>query len=1031
MTAKRLVTTLACLLTATVPAGLSAAPETPAPRPRNIVLILADDIGWGDLSCYGATRVSTPNVDRLAREGMRLTDAHAPAATCTPTRYAIMTGEYAWRKKGTGIATGDAALIIDPAVRTLPKLLRQAGYATGAVGKWHLGMGPGPGLTDWNTEIVPGPREVGFDYSFLIPATGDRTPCVYVENQRVVNLDPADPIEVSFRLNEDNYPGEPDGRRDRHTLKMDWDFGHNYAVVNGIGRIGYMRGGKEALWKDEDMADTLAEKGAAFIARHKDTPFFLYFATHDIHVPRVPHPRFVGKTGMGPRGDAIVQFDFQVGAILDALDAHGLADDTLVILSSDNGPVLNDGYKDEAVEKLGDHRPAGLFRGNKYSAYEGGNRVPFLVRWPKRVSPGTTSAALVSLVDCMASFATLTGQRLDEADAPDSFDVSAALTDPAAPGRAALISQDPLLSLRQGQWKFIPENNRPKAPPRPLTGLLGDPDSFVKGTNDPGSWNVPQLYDLSADPRETNNLAGADPDRVAAMRAALEKAKADGRTRPLLRASAASPNIVYILADDLGIGDLGCYNPASQIKTPNLDRLAAQGMRFTDAHSPSSVCTPTRYGILTGRYAWRTRLQSGVLFGLSAPLIARDRPTVAALLKAKGYHTACLGKWHLGLGWHGTTTDDPLLKGGDVDYAQPLSDSPLNHGFDTFFGISGSLDMAPYVYIENDRLTALPTETSAEGGRPGPTAPGFKAPDVLPELTRRAVAHIAARAPAAKSGHPFFLYLPLNAPHTPVVPSAKWKRPHPLGHYACFVEEVDDTVGQILDALDTHGLAENTLLIVTSDNGYAPYVGIVEGDDRRNGTGGVKALEDKGHFPSANYRGYKSELWEGGHRVPFLVRWAGTVAPGSVCHGLTGLQDLYATVAELTDADIPPDAAEDSLSFLPLLRGRPANRQSMILHSVNGRFAIREGDWKLVAWRWSGGFSDRQKKPDGTPVHEGLPDVQLYDLANDPAESVNLAESEPATVKRLLALLEKNVAEGRTTPGPIQANDAPVKIIKP
>lgn len=509
-----------------------AASAAELPRPKNIVLILADDLGWGDVSCYGATAVSTPNVDRLAREGLRFTDAHAPAATCTPSRYAIMTGEYAWREKGTGIATGDAALLITPVRTTLPALLKRAGYTTGAIGKWHLGLGPGPGKTDWNTEIVPGPREIGFDYSFLIPATGDRTPCVYVENQRVVGLDPADPIRVNYRLDEDNYPGELDGRRDRAGLKLDWSHGHYYTVVNGIGRIGYMTGGKKARWVDEKMADTLAEKAVSFIARNKDRPFFLYFATHDIHVPRVPNPRFVGKTSMGARGDVIVQFDFQVGAVLEALDKNGLADDTLVILTSDNGPVLDDGYKDGAVERLGAHRPAGIFRGHKYSAYEGGTRVPFIVRWPHRTPAGKTSAALVSLVDCLATCATLCGQTLAEADAPDSADISAALADPSAKGRASLISQDPVLSLREGRWKFIPSNGNTKRPKHSDRGTLGDPDIFVHGGMDPGSWNVAQLYDTVADPKETNNLAGAQSERVAAMAAALEQAKKNGRTRP-------------------------------------------------------------------------------------------------------------------------------------------------------------------------------------------------------------------------------------------------------------------------------------------------------------------------------------------------------------------------------------------------------------------------------------------------------------------------------------------------------------------
>lgn len=499
----------------------------------------------------------------------------------------------------------------------------------------------------------------------------------------------------------------------------------------------------------------------------------------------------------------------------------------------------------------------------------------------------------------------------------------------------------------------------------------------------------------------------------------------------LTQGATQPPNIVVILADDLGIGDPGCYNRASLIKTPNIDRLAGEGMRFTDAHSPSSVCTPTRYGLLTGRYAWRTRLQKGVLFGLSSPLIAPDRATVASLLKTAGYSTACIGKWHLGLGWSGKTTDDPLLKGGDIDYSKKISDSPITHGFDSFFGIAGSLDMPPYTFIDNDHVMAQPTKITGEGGRKGPTAQGFHAPDVLPEITRRAVAYITARAPDAKNGKPFFLYLPLNAPHTPVVPSGSWKHEHPLGHYAGFVEQVDDTVGRVLAAIDAQGLTQQTLVIVTSDNGYAPYVGIVEGDDRSSGKGGVKALERLGHFPSAAYRGYKSELWEGGHRVPFLVRWSGTVQAGTVCNSLLGLNDLFATFAELNSAAVPESAAEDSISFLPLLRGQTGTRTNLIVHSLNGRFAIRDGQWKLVVWCGSGGYSDGQKKPDGTPIYANLPENQLYDLSADPSEAVNLASQNSDTVKRLLSLLEKQVAAGRSTPGAPTTNDVPVKIFKP
>lgn len=483
-------------------------------RPRNIVIIYADDLGYGDLSCYGAHRVSTPNVDRLAREGLRFTSAHATSATCTPSRFALISGEYPWRRDGTGVLPGDAALVIDTQRATLPAILQRAGYATAAIGKWHLGLGAPNQSIDWNQPIAPGPREVGFDTSFIMAATADRVPCVYLENQRVVGLDPADPLRVSYK---EPFPGEPTGVSDRANLKLNWSHGHNMAVVNGIGRIGYFTGGRAAQWVDEDMADTFTRKAVDFINRQKDRPFFLYFAPHDIHVPRVPHPRFVGRTAMGARGDAIVQFDWQVGEIFAALERHGLTRDTLVILSSDNGPVLDDGYQDGAVEKLGDHRPAAQLRGGKYSRFEAGTRVPLLVRWPARVRPGV-SDALVSQVDFLATFAALTGQKLAAADAPDSLDQTAALLGESPHGRDYVIEHNNKLALREGRWKFI----------APAGG-----EAVLKFTaSQTANLPAPQLYDLANDPSETQNLATTEPARTATMAARLTAFKTTLRTRP-------------------------------------------------------------------------------------------------------------------------------------------------------------------------------------------------------------------------------------------------------------------------------------------------------------------------------------------------------------------------------------------------------------------------------------------------------------------------------------------------------------------
>lgn len=496
-----------------VAAALPWAQSATAQGRPNVVLIYTDDLGYGDVSAYGAGALRTPNIDRLAKEGMRFTDAHATAATCTPSRYALLTGEYGWRKPGTGILPGNAALIIAPGRTTLPSILKRAGYSTGVVGKWHLGLGP-QGGPDWNGDVTPGPNDVGFDFSFIMAATGDRVPTVYVENRRTVGADPADPIVVSYGK---PVGGTATGSDHPELLKLHPSHGHDQTIVNGISRIGYMAGGRAALWKDEDMADVFTGKAVSFIETHKDTPFFLYFATHDPHVPRVPHPRFVGSTTLGPRGDAIAQVDWSVGEILRTLDRLNLARNTLVIFTSDNGPVIDDGYKDEAVAKLGSHKPSGPYRGGKYSNFEAGTRVPFIVRWPGLVSPGT-SGALLSQVDLLASLAGLTGQRLATIDAPDSLDMMATMLGKTTTGRAELVEEAGALSLRQGRWKYIEPSNRQK---------------INKNTNtELGNDSSPQLYDLETDPGETQNLTVREPARVSSMAAALEALRKAGRTRP-------------------------------------------------------------------------------------------------------------------------------------------------------------------------------------------------------------------------------------------------------------------------------------------------------------------------------------------------------------------------------------------------------------------------------------------------------------------------------------------------------------------
>jgi arylsulfatase A-like enzyme len=483
-----------------------------AAPPPNIVLLYADDIGYGDLSCYGATSVQTPNLDRLARSGVRFTDAHCSSATCTPSRYTMLTGEYAWRKKGTGVLPGDARLIIDPARPTLPRMLQSAGYRTGVVGKWHLGLGNGN--VDWNTEIRPGPLEIGFDSAFLMPATGDRVPCVYVKDRRVLNLDPKDPIRVDYTK---PFPNEPTGKANPELLRMHPSHGHDMAIVNGVSRIGYMTGSKSALWNDEDMAEAFANAGTSFIDQSRKQPFFLYFATHDVHVPRLPNPRFKGKTSMGPRGDAIAELDWTAGKILAHLDSRGLTRNTLVLFSSDNGPVVDDGYEDDAVAKLGSHKPAGPLRGGKYSNFEGGTRIPLLASWPARIKP-SVSSALVGQQDFFASFAALAGQKLTEDAAPDSFNVLPALLGEAKTGREWIIEHSRSLSMRKGKLKYIEP--------------AGGPAIQVNTNTETGAAPKPQLYDVSTDIGETKDLAAQMPAQVKELSDLLAWAKANPRTRP-------------------------------------------------------------------------------------------------------------------------------------------------------------------------------------------------------------------------------------------------------------------------------------------------------------------------------------------------------------------------------------------------------------------------------------------------------------------------------------------------------------------
>lgn len=474
----------------------------------NVILIVADDLGYGDLSCYGATRVSTPHVDSQAASGIRFTDAHSVAATSTPSRYALFTGQYSWRRNDTGIAAGNAGMVIRPEQTTLADVFKSAGYATGAIGKWHLGMGDKTASQDWNGLITPGPQDLGFDYSYLMAATGDRVPCVWIENQRVANYDAEAPIYVSYKT---PFPGEPLGKDHPELLtklKPEPGHGHNQAIVNGISRIGYMKGGGKALWQDENIADTIAAKAVNYIKAHKDSAFFLYVGTNDIHVPRYPHPRFQGKSGMGYRGDAILQFDWTVGEIVRALKEEGIEENTLILLTSDNGPVVNDGYLDQAFELLGDHRPWGDLRGGKYSIFEAGTRVPLIACWPGKIEPGV-SDALMSHIDFFASFGRLVDADRQKYATMDSRDHLNALLGKDAEGRDYVIEAAQTLSISDGEWKYIV--------PCKYT-------SYYKITHtETGNSPEEQLYNLKEDVGERQNLASQYPEKVAELQELLGK----------------------------------------------------------------------------------------------------------------------------------------------------------------------------------------------------------------------------------------------------------------------------------------------------------------------------------------------------------------------------------------------------------------------------------------------------------------------------------------------------------------------------
>ncbi len=479
------------------------------------------------------------------------------------------------------------------------------------------------------------------------------------------------------------------------------------------------------------------------------------------------------------------------------------------------------------------------------------------------------------------------------------------------------------------------------------------------------------------------------------------------------------PNIIVVLADDLGYGDISSFHESNKIKTPNIDRIGNEGMRFTDAHSPSSVCTPTRYGLLTGRYSWRSKLKNGVLTGKSKALIPSSRRTIASILKNKGYKTGFVGKWHLGWDWAQINPIDTTGEGWDekdfsnIDFTKPVTNTPNDLGFNFSYGHSGSLDMAPYVYVENGIPTEVPDSNTVNTGkyswwRKGPTSKDFIHDEVTPNFFNKSINYINEHA---QKKDPFFLYLALPSPHTPILPTEEWAGKSGLNPYGDFMLLIDDYIGKLLDAIEAQKIDDNTIVIFTSDNGCSPAAKIDE-------------LIAQGHYPNSIYRGHKADIFEGGHRVPFLIKWPNRIKSKGVSDETICLTDLMATFSDIVSHDLQDDEGEDSYSFLPILGSEPITssiREATVHHSINGSFAIRKDKWKLIMCPGSGGWS--YPKPDNRTVLATLPKLQLYDLANDPKESINLVLSHPEKVNELKSLLRKYINEGRSTPGKPQTND--------
>jgi len=957
------------------------AAERPRKLPPNVVLIFADDLGYGDVGCYGATKVKTPNIDRLAKEGRRFTDAHSASAVCTPSRYALLTGEYPLRANGGKGTWGPlpitSGLIVDTKTLTIGKVFKNKGYATACMGKWHLGFKQG--RNDWKLPLRPGPQDVGFDHYFGIPVVNSAPPYVYVEDDTIVGYDPSDPLV---------YGGRPVSPTPTFPEAASRKSPNKFGGALKAHRI----------YDDEKTGTLLTEKAVKWITANKKRPFFLYFSTPNIHHPFTPAPRFKGTSQCGLYGDFIHELDWMVGEIFRCLEDNGLSDNTLVIFTSDNGGMLN--LAGRVAMKAG-HKINGDLLGFKFGVWEGGHRVPFIARWPGKIKAGTKSDQLICQVDLLATFTALTGQDVRALKGKDSVNILPALVgDPEKPLRTELVlapRQPRNLAIRKGKWMYIaargsggftgsrPGDHAWGGPA--AAAFAGSANSDIENGRIKRGAPPAQLYDLESDLAQTENVYREYPEVVKRMEALLnsyrpkQKGDAPQRGRPgrkrrgkqmapsseaprpqaaappesrASRTDTTTPNFVVIFADDLGYGDLSCYGTTG-VKTPHLDTLAAEGFRSTDFFVPANVCSPSRAALLTGRYPMRCGMPVARNEGISKYRhygFAPEEITIPELLKTAGYRSLMVGKWHLGMEVEGS--------------------HPLEAGFDEHLGIPSN-----YAPRRGPNHNTLYRGNKVEARNVPCEA-----------LTKRYTDEVVEFIQRQKDG-PFFIYVSHHIVHTPLRPRRAFIGTSKKGRYGDFVRELDHSTGRIMKAIRDAGVDERTLVVFTSDNGPT------------------------GPGSSGGLRGGKYCTMEGGHRVPGVFRWPGMIPPKQVSDVTLTSMDLLPLFCELAGVKQPSDRKIDGERILPVLQGKTTVTPHEFLYYYNGTNlqAVREGNWKLHLPRTPRDQPFWSKRPSKRKGFVTLGQHVLFNLRNDLGEGRDVARQHPEVVARLKKQAEAIRAE--------------------